>query len=935
MQIQETGNTRIVIIGDPGAGKTTVVKRMCYVWAQSVLHPDHKSAEPEYLQKYTLVIPIILRFITEQNSLMNIFDSQLKCLTVCEKYSLVKQCEQHPKKVLLLIDGFDEYTGRSIVEKVITKENIPLVTCITTSRPYAIKGLRKNTSQAVEHIVELCGFSKEQIEQYINEFCKYRNISQQQADELIRTLREERKDLFEIATIPIRTEMICIVWAVHGKLGETLSDLYDLFVVHLITHLELKTEDKSSVEPGLVLEKNKKLLTLVGKVANTWEKYGRLQIVFNAVELESTLTQIETTEMTATGHYFNLVLKVGLLTKSHPSHTLDNSKFSFPHLTIQEYFVAYFIGNTEDNHCIDDFASLCKNYRILLRCQVIFMFLCSKFPLVANRIFTHLVKEETNEKQCTQLLTFMIEQFKHFKNNTYDSPLPKYIDIKHFESVTEGKIQLKKTVHSMLESEWRQDKQSLHDLSMCNISQYQAFMELLRVHSLDVIVDNQDDLVMLGEKIQNMKQLENISMEIKPPTDFITTTDIVSRISGENLKYLSLTGIHAIKAVSEHIQRFPLLHNLNIDDESTIYTEETRQKFMTSVRNTSSIKQVRLCLPDLNDMFIQENSDVRLYLTVRKLQSRTLKNSLTYPGGIYKLDLSGNNLENEGESLGYLLAKLALLGVLSAQQSNLRAHTLKTIVQTFTKSQGTSGLHTIDMGGSKHTNNNNLAAGGTSLAMLIALAPNMENLDLSDCNLSATDLAAMSASVAATTRIQTLNLRNNNLGDTYNSLDGLLSKHLKALAVGGNKVPDVIPSLCRAAANGSLANVHILDIYNSQIQPGSLELFGKQLRDMKNLEALNLKWIKGINADECKHVYRNIQSSVHHVNIWTKHITMEPDIIINNVRYLTHLNNLNVRLSDSNIEMLQEELEKHNPQIQVYSEGKEDIWRIYVLDKID
>ena len=288
--IQGTKDTRIVIDGDPGAGKTTFIKRLCYIWAQSVLHPEERDTEDEYLHKYTLVIPVILRFVKEQNTIMDIFTYQFECLNVCDACALVSLLESKPTELLLLLDGYDEYTGHSkVISKVLNKEECTNILIITTSRPHAVEQLRRHTSQAVDQHIKLCGFSVEQVQQYIKQFFELHNLQIEDATKLAEILLNQRRKLLEVAKTPIRSEIICIVWAKYGKLGETLADLYELFVIHLITHQRSKLEPgyKHEGESREVLEENKELLLLIGKVANTWEKYGRLRIVFNTKELKS------------------------------------------------------------------------------------------------------------------------------------------------------------------------------------------------------------------------------------------------------------------------------------------------------------------------------------------------------------------------------------------------------------------------------------------------------------------------------------------------------------------------------------------------------------------------------------------------------------------------------------------------------------------------
>ena len=472
--------------------------------------------------------------------------------------------ESEPNTLLLLLDGYDEHKGHSVITKVISKEECTNILTVTTSRPHAVEQLRRHTSQAVDQLIRLCGFRKEQVKQYIRQFCEYHELPPEKGEELIKTLSDERPDILEVAKIPIRTEMICIVWAVYGKLGETLADLYEMFITHLFTHWQAKIKVTTAKIPQKVLDTNKYLLIKIGQLANTWEKHNRLRIVFSTEELEEIL-----------GEDFNKVINIGILTKLHPFNILQESKWSLPHLTIQEYFVAYFLGNAKDSQFVDEFASRCKEYKVLQRWEVIFMFLCSKFPDVANKILTLLVRKEKDEEKCKDLLDFISKLIKYYGNSKIDFPLPYCVDITSIEEQIndsysshdkdKGEL-LRSSLCRLLGSEKRQKKPNLHSLTICNLLQYRGFMDLIYLQRLDVQVRKQEELSMLKQKIQHMKALESLSVQSDVGfTSVDQSVDLVSSISNDKLTSLSMSGPDAMKAAADHIHKFTILEQLHIE----------------------------------------------------------------------------------------------------------------------------------------------------------------------------------------------------------------------------------------------------------------------------------------------------------------------------------------------------------------------------------
>ena len=864
-------------------------------------------------------MPIILRLVSTEHEMLDIISSQLSFLSVRETCAVMNLIERNSKVILLLQDGFDEYSGRTIISKVISKEEYPDVLCITTSRPHAVEQLRRQTSQAVEHHIRLCGFSKDQVKQYIKQFCEYHNKPTETGEELIRLLFHERPDILEVAKIPIRTEMICIVWMVYGKLGKTLADLYEMFIIHLIVHWSNKQGLTENIDN--VTEQCKPLLLKVGKVCNQWERYNRLRIVFSTKELKEIL-----------GEDFNKVIEIGLIVKSHPSNILEESKWSFPHLTIQEYFVAYLLGNESNEADISSFTAKCKTYKALRRCEVIFTFLCSKYPDVANKILTELILEEKNETGCKELIDFIFRIIPHFDSSLIDIPLPCNLHLKSDQN--------KDWVNTLLESEKSQKQPNLKHLTIEEPAKFNKFMEVSYIEDLKVTVNNEEDEKCVRQKVNKLTKLTSININSKVS---LSTGDagIMKNINTDRLTDLSVTAPGALQTVTDSIHRFTALQQLHVDNTSRDTNKLQAQRILSSLRNNNNIKQVSLCVPDLDDRIIKEKFCMKVKLKVkdRTLSECSLREAvrgLGFTGGLYKLDLSGNNLRDEGESLGKLMARMTALRVLCVWRCNIEADTVQAMVKAVRELQVTSHLHTLNMGvySSIYINNNNLSSGGGYLGELISLTPDLHTLELAWCKLTQSDLDDMSDNLQQTNKIQTLNLYYNNLGGGNGGGSRLIQNmpHLQAIRVGGVYRYNPIPAVCGAVDAGSLNNLHILDMSHSKLEDGSLHLLGQHLPYMNKLHAISLRGIFNVEPEDYHHVYGNVPESLQHLNVWTNpnRVRLDGYLLVEYKQQLRHLNRLNVNIPDTDLDMVQELLEQHNPDIHVYNERYEDIWKMYV-----
>ena len=145
--------------------------------------------------------------------------------------------------------------------------------------------------------------------------------------------------------------------------------------------------------------------------------------------------------------------------------------------------------------------------------------------------------------------------------------------------------------------------------------------------------------------------------------------------------------------------------------------------------------------------------------TVSEGSLREAVRDLDFTGGLYKLDLSGNNMRDEGESLGKLMARMTALRVLSVCKCNIKADTVQAMVKAVRgQLQVKCHLHTLHMGYYRHHNDNNLSSGGAHLGELVSLTPDLHTLDLGFCKLAESDLDDISDNLQETNKIQTLDI---------------------------------------------------------------------------------------------------------------------------------------------------------------------------------
>ena len=936
-QIRESGDSRIVVDGQPGSGKTTFVKRICYKWAQRFQTEvsDHNNGK---LEEYGIVLPIILKFICNENTLTNILSSQLQCLNVCEVCAVITHQEENPKDIVLLLDGFDEYTGKSLIENLIFKKEYPDVLCITTSRSHAIEQIKRHSSQAIQQHVRLCGFSEPQVKEYIKQFCQCHGLSEKTGDDLMKTLRK-RSDLLEVAKIPLRTEMICVVWAVYRKLGDTLADLYERFILHLVTHWDQKVPSQCKFEKSSekeIWEMCKPLWTKVGKLANKWTKQNNLCSIFNDVELVAALGKED----------YAKVINMGLLIKSYPSSALQASQWSFPHLTFQEYFVAYLLGNDAEDHNLNAFISRCKehHYRVLCKCEMIFTFLVNKYPSTANKIITKLLinkddtLDEKDKMRCEELFNIICGQFEHIVEQGIDIPLPCYLNLK-----SNNNLKLK-VLNLLFEEDHRRKESNLRYLLTDAPIQFKKFLDVLTIKELKVTACNNKELNLVSQKLKHLCSLT--CLDISSTVSFFLPgqEDLMNSIQEKKLKNLSITGPGALEVVAKNIHRFTSLEKLQVGEISKTKDKENGKNILSALKGNKSIEQVDFSVMDLNDIIIKEDVQIKVTVHVKKVQPGTLEvasNMLTEESivALHTLDLSHNSLEHDGQPLGELMVRVSALRVLSLCDCNLKSKTIQAMVNVVVQSP--CHIQKLCMGQYENNNRNNVHLAGTALGKLLKHLVDLQVLDLEECNLKSNDFDAMADVLSgSSSKLQTLNLGVNHLGKANKGGFRFLQHmpQLKALKAGSNSIDNPIPAIHGAIETGALMKLEILDISDSTVDSENLARLSDQLHLMRCLEALSLKALEGIKLEDYNNIYKHIPPSLTHLNINSgqtliKEATVDPYGILYNKHRLNKLLRLNVTLTDSDLEMLQEQLEEINANVKVYNKANENIWKIYVLDK--
>ena len=159
----------ILVEGGPGIGKTTFAWKVCRKWSKGKI-----------LQQYRLVVLLRLRDkrVREARSIWDLLyysDDDLR------REIAQEVTRSNGESVLLLYEGFDELPGKlqtqgSIFLDILYQECLPAANVLITSRPSATEFLQDNLKENIDQHIEILGFTKQDVQSYIQSAVKDRGV---------------------------------------------------------------------------------------------------------------------------------------------------------------------------------------------------------------------------------------------------------------------------------------------------------------------------------------------------------------------------------------------------------------------------------------------------------------------------------------------------------------------------------------------------------------------------------------------------------------------------------------------------------------------------------------------------------------------------------------------------------------------------------------
>ena len=325
----------ILVEGRPGSGKTTLAHKVVKDWKLG-----------EVLTKAELTFLISLRLLNNNRQDENLASILQEFYSDDGELNKIVSTilEKDGKGVCFVFDGLDEYCSqnkeKSVILKLLDRKLLPQSMIIVFSRPSVIELLNK---YLINKRIEVFGFGKEQISQYIDNFPFEENDGSSdnsitRASQLKQYLHSH-PNIHDMCYLPIHAAMICFPLHISDNLSPTQTSIYGEFTRsivyrHLARHescLSLDSLKKLSVKHARYFENLCRL---------AYEMTTKSKQVISSQELEDWLDGRGS---------FSEEAGLGLLTICPTLHkTGIHQNYAFLHLTFQEFLAAYYIANYLD-----------------------------------------------------------------------------------------------------------------------------------------------------------------------------------------------------------------------------------------------------------------------------------------------------------------------------------------------------------------------------------------------------------------------------------------------------------------------------------------------------------------------------------------------------------------------------------------------------------
>lgn len=317
------GQKRLIVLGDPGSGKTMLLRHIAFTYARQGLYDFPEHPIPVYLE--------LNRVESAGNSLIEALTKSLENHNFPGADGFIKS-QLEKKSLLILLDGLDEVNASArpaLVDQINDlwqkyPDNRILVTC-------RIAVYQGEIDDWVDQKLEIIEFSDQQIQRFMTSWQKDMP-AEKSIEHFFRTL-QERPQIMALARNPLLLTMVAYLYTdTEFALPHSRSEFYSRSTDLLLEQWKLDRNHFKATHKRIVLQR----LALFNqtKTGNKGER-RMLELADVLKEIRDVIPDLTLKTEDAQPILDEIVQRSGLML------AIDGgTRYQFTHLTLQEYFAA-------------------------------------------------------------------------------------------------------------------------------------------------------------------------------------------------------------------------------------------------------------------------------------------------------------------------------------------------------------------------------------------------------------------------------------------------------------------------------------------------------------------------------------------------------------------------------------------------------------------
>ena len=341
---------KVLVEGDAGIGKTTLSTSISEDWSRNKLFKEYELL---------LLLPLRHKKVASAGSLPELLQLLHPSPGVCESVARYLE-EGEGEKVVIIADGWDEVSESNRQEGSflyqLLFETFHLMSVVVTSRPSASGPLHR--LPCIDRFVEIKGFSKEDIKEYIkSEFPS----DEKKAGDLLEQL--ESNPLVEsVCSVPLNCAIVCHLWrCLEETLPSTMTQLYTKIILNVVfRNIQKNDAFKNILSLSNFNALPKDLQQPFWRLCEfAFQMMTKNQIVFSHEELVGFIPQ----GLALDDKIFCFGLLQSVETVLETGHGVS---FHFLHLTFQEFLASLYLSRQPPETQLEVFRTHCKKSHFTL-----------------------------------------------------------------------------------------------------------------------------------------------------------------------------------------------------------------------------------------------------------------------------------------------------------------------------------------------------------------------------------------------------------------------------------------------------------------------------------------------------------------------------------------------------------------------------------------